>query len=158
MEYSEYRNANRRAALEAEANRILKSGMVCVQAGAKHEKKKKTFSVTTEWIKQNATPAGGYKAEQLRLIGIRYPLRAGWMLAAGGLEITKEAREKFESFHHGYKATKKSKSVLASHARNTQSFGTTTSEVEGCGCDVLPWEDCEHTDRAADNAMREMVG
>lgn len=26
-----------------------------------------------------------------------------------------------------------------------------------CNCDVLPWEDCEHTDQLANNAMEEML-
>ena len=29
--------------------------------------------------------------------------------------------------------------------------------LETCGCDVLPWEDCEHTEAAAHQAMLEMT-
>lgn len=28
---------------------------------------------------------------------------------------------------------------------------------KGCSCDVLPWEDCEHTDEQAHQAMLEML-
>lgn len=30
--------------------------------------------------------------------------------------------------------------------------------VESCNCDVLPWEDCIHTEQASEAAMLEMLG
>ena len=36
--------------------------------------------------------------------------------------------------------------------------GTTSSAVQHCGCyHVLPWEDCEHTDQLADEAMHRIL-
>jgi hypothetical protein len=71
------------------------------------------FVVTKEWIAANATPAGGYKNEQLRIISVQIPARAGWPARAEGRVITTEQKLKFEAFHEGYKATKKSKTVMA---------------------------------------------
>lgn len=34
----------------------------------------------------------------------------------------------------------------------------TISNVIGCDCDVLPWDDCEHTEAAAHAAMLEQLG
>lgn len=119
MEYRDYIGQQRRSRLEAEANRILKAGRVCRQ-DALPVSKEKTFVVTTGWIKANATPAGGYKAEQLKLIGLRYPLVSGWMGAANGRAISEADRLKFESYHHGHGATKKSKAILAAAASDRQ--------------------------------------
>lgn len=35
---------------------------------------------------------------------------------------------------------------------------TGPATVSDCGCDVLPWEDCEHTEEAAQQAFAEMIG
>lgn len=40
----------------------------------------------------------------------------------------------------------------------TKSGQTKSVYVPHCGCDVLPWLDCEHTDTAANNAMHEILG
>lgn len=43
--------------------------------------------------------------------------------------------------------------------KQTANFGVTVSApVNGCNCDVLPWEDCEHTEAAANSAMSDMLG
>lgn len=103
------------------------------------------FRITSEWIRSNATPAGGYKNEQLAAIGLRTPLESGWMRKAEGKLITQADRQKFESFHTGYKPSKKSKAVL--------DLKTTKPFTPMCDCDVLPWEDCEHTDMEAERAF-----
>lgn len=150
------------------ANEILRSG----RAHIPQARETGMHLVTVEWIKANATPAGGYKAEQVRLIGLRYPLQHGWMQNAAGRLITMESKRKFEAFHGGYKATKKSHSVMASllpedsaepgsprRAVSGDTYAITRSApVQSCGCtDVLPWEDCEHTDAEADKYMREFI-
>jgi hypothetical protein len=163
MEYRDYIGQQRSARLEAEANRILKSGMVGRQ-DALQGSKEKPFVVTTGWIKANATPAGGYKAEQLKLIGVRYPLASGWMGTAYGRAISEADRLKFESYHHGHDATKKSKALLAAGVKvgkDSGEFGRTECQsgyLVDCDCDVLPWEDCEHSIAASDRqAAAEMT-
>lgn len=101
------------------------------------------FRVTQDWIRANATPAGGYKNEQVRLIGLRYPLKHGWSKQCEGRIITNEAKIKFEAFHAGYKATKKSRVVMGQTCLDD-------APVARCDCDVLPWEDCIHTGQSSD--------
>ena len=79
------------------------------------------FEVTVDWINQNATPAGGYKNEQLRIIGVPIPPMRGWPRSINGKLITQDQKLKFEAFHHGFKATKKSKSAM-----NGEKFGSGT--------------------------------
>ena len=74
------------------------------------------FYVTVDWINRNSTPAGGYKHAQLRAIGVPIPPMSGWPIKAAGKLITEEQKLKFESFHHGFKATKKSKNAMAFQA------------------------------------------
>lgn len=125
------------------------------ETGGAAEPEAKTFVVTTGWIKANATPAGGYRAEQLKLIGVRYPLASGWMGTAYGRAITEADRQKFESYHHGHGATNKSKAILAAGikvGKDSGEFGRTECKsgyLVDCDCDVLPWEDCEHSLAAA---------
>lgn len=148
--------------LSAEADRILKSARVC-SPGGREVAGDKTFVVTTAWIQANATPAGGYKAEQLKLIGVRYPLISGWMGTAYGRAISIADKQKFEAFHTGYKATKKSKAVMQAPRqveKDSSSFGQTqaTGGVVDCGCThVQPWEDCIHTDAMSAAAAAEML-
>ena len=98
------------------------------------------FKVTDEWITKHATVKGGYKAEQLKLIGVRWPPKKGWKRTASGKHITEEDRIKFESY---------SQTVLPVVSGDL--------EPAPCGCYVLPWEDCEHTDDAAQREMYEML-
>lgn len=143
---STFAQPQRSATLSRMADQILKSGRA-QHADQGSRKEAGSHRVTVEWIKQNATPAGGYKAAQVRLIGVNYPLPHGWMQKAEGRIISGEAKRKFESFHEGYKATNKSKAVLAAVKERSIT-------VAGCNCDVLPWEDCEHTvDDAEAEAM-----
>ena len=147
--------------LSAEADRILKSARI--SSAGEREVSGKAFMVTPEWIRANATPAGGYKAEQLKLIGVRYPLLPGWMGTAYGRAISIADKQKFEAFHTGYKATNKSKAVMQAPRqveKDAGSFGKTkpTGGVFDCGCThVQPWEDCEHTDAASAAAAAEML-
>jgi len=56
------------------------------------------FTVTEDWITRNCTKRGGYKAMQLRLIGVYWPLKHGWKQRANGKQITLEAKAAFESY------------------------------------------------------------
>ena len=147
--------------LSAEADRILKSARI--SSAGEREAGDKAFMVTADWIRANATPAGGYKAEQLALIGVRYPLVSGWMGAAYGRGISIADKQKFEAFHTGYKATNKSKAVMQAPRlveKDSGSFGQTkpTGGIVECGCThVLPWEDCEHTEATSAAAAAEML-
>jgi len=132
------------------------------------------FTITTEWIKANATPAGGYKAAQVKFIGIQYPLPNKWMRERHGKQITQESRKAFESFHAGYMATSKSKRIMH-HQENAQVvverpvnkqkriiegeiYATTGGRIKPiCTCNALPWEDCKHTDQQANTEMRRQL-
>lgn len=98
------------------------------------------FRVTEDWISRHPTKNGGYKASQLRLIGVSWPPKHGWKRRASGRLISMEDKEKFESY-----------GLLATPVTGN------SSSVESCGCDVLPWEDCEHTEAAIQQAMAEML-
>lgn len=107
------------------------------------------FIVTPAWINANKTPAGGFKAAQFRLLGIKYPPVSGWMGNCDGLHISEAARREFESYHQGNKATAKSKRAMES-GRNIGKDGGLFASVQypvatRCNCKALPWEDCQHT-------------
>ena len=58
------------------------------------------FQVTNRWIHDFvATPPAGWKAKQLKTIGVPWPPPNGWAKALDGSMITQEARRAFESFH-----------------------------------------------------------
>lgn len=99
------------------------------------------FEITEDWIARNPTKAGGYKASQLRLIGVSWPPKHGWKKRASGRLITPEAKAEFESYGNG------SDSVITGPA----------VFVPLCNCTTPPWEDCEHTDALAQIAMAEML-
>jgi hypothetical protein len=71
------------------------------------------------------------------------------------LERRVEKRKKAKS----RKNSKKSSSQSEHHGvNNLAPVITTSAPAYDCGCDhVLPWEHCEHTERAAQSAMREML-
>ena len=98
------------------------------------------FRVTEDWITRHPTKNGGYKAAQLRIIGVKWPPKHGWKKRAAGSLITMQQKEMFESF-------------------SGPLVPVTVSVVqeETCNCDVPPWEDCEHTEYAAHQAMLEML-
>lgn len=97
------------------------------------------FEVTEDWITRNATKKGGYKASQLKLIGVSWPPISGWKRRASGRLITLDAKEIFESYSGGASVT------------------VSLVSVEACDCTTPPWEDCEHTEALAEQAVREML-
>lgn len=56
------------------------------------------FRITNKWIWDFRTPRGGWKASQLRYIGVPWPPPKGWRQRAIGRLISEEAKAKFESF------------------------------------------------------------
>lgn len=55
------------------------------------------FIVTREWMDEYRSPGGGFLAVQLRQLGEKYPLTAGWMQRCIGKEITDEQKRIFEA-------------------------------------------------------------
>ena len=80
--------------------------------------------ISLEWIANNKTKNGGYKRVQLQAIGVSWPPKQGWPRRVAGKEISLEQKQFFESF------------------KSTPSL---PKIVDTCLCNVLPWEDCEHT-------------
>ena len=58
----------------------------------------KTFMVTRRWIEAHKTKSGGWKARQLKQIGIDWPPVKGWIDEAVGRRITEDERVIFELF------------------------------------------------------------
>lgn len=52
--------------------------------------------VTDEWIRNNTTLANGWKAVQLKALGVDWPPRKGWKQRVIGMTITTEQQEIFE--------------------------------------------------------------
>jgi hypothetical protein len=90
--------------------------------------------VTIEWIQGNKTKAGGFKREQLAAIGVTWPPKQGWPARCAGKWITDEQKAKFESF-------------AGPKVNITGVF------QPSCLCNVLPWEDCEHTTSLFDHVQ-----
>jgi len=95
--------------------------------------------ITRQFIQANKTRGGSWMRAQLSVIGVAWPPRNGWIDRVCGNVITHKQAQVFMSFA-GPK------------------YVTTTSTVRelDCDCNVLPWEDCDHTDRAAERAFNEM--
>lgn len=105
--------------------------------------------------------AGGVKAltaKAARAFGVPYPLESGWAKkyaakaipkgAAGDLVGRQGAKRSNSEKHHAAKARPDTGPVIT----------RSCSAVEDCGCDhVLPWEDCEHTEAAANAAFEEIL-
>jgi hypothetical protein len=94
--------------------------------------------VTKELILAGKTGSGGWKAKQLKIIGVSWPPEKGWMDRAVGRLISNEDADRFVS----YKGTKrKPKQGQLGIFTERTSF-----TLPDCGCKVAPWLDCEHTE------------
>ena len=58
----------------------------------------KKFIVTRRWIEAHKTKNGGWKARQLKQLGIGWPPVKGWIDQAVGRQIGEFERVVFESF------------------------------------------------------------
>jgi hypothetical protein len=54
------------------------------------------FRVTQHWIKAYQSGRGGWNKKQLACIGVDWPPKTGWILAAAGGEITEQKKTEFE--------------------------------------------------------------
>lgn len=70
--------------------------------------------VTEQWIDDNRTPAGGWTAEQLRLIDVDWPPRTGWKNRAEGLRLSVAKQMRFEEI--GRLGKKKAKPLIQESA------------------------------------------
>ncbi len=53
------------------------------------------MKITEEWIKKNMTKGVGINATQLRLLGLRYPPKNGWLKRLIGKQIDDESARLF---------------------------------------------------------------
>lgn len=84
-----------------------------------------------------------------KAFGIPYPPQSGWAKTYANRSIRLDK--------YPERKTKEKKSGKPRHNHGA-SVITTSAPAYDCGCDhVLPWEDCEHTEQAAQSAMREMI-
>lgn len=54
------------------------------------------FEVTLVWLNQHCTARGGYRREQLTLIGVEWPPKPGWKGRVIGLRVPDASRARFE--------------------------------------------------------------
>lgn len=95
-------------------------------------------------------------AKAAKAFGVPYPLVSGWLKQYGNracrvdrLEFTKKAKKK---------KPLKNKGLHLMDTPKLQTRGPVVVDTPiSCGCDVLPWEDCEHTEATAQKAMAEML-
>lgn len=94
-----------------------------------------------------------------RVFGIPFPPEKGWAKRYADRRITYAAMDSIKR-KVGKKVAKSldRKGVSLNSRHNPDGFTTGPSTVApDCGCGVLPWEDCQHSDAEADRAMREML-
>lgn len=87
-----------------------------------------------------------------KAFGIPYPPQSGWAktYANRSIRLDKYPERKSKKKNSGKPRTKKH--------NHGASVITKSAYVPHCGCyHVLPWEHCEHTERAAQSAMRKML-
>jgi hypothetical protein len=58
------------------------------------------MTITEELLVEGMSSAGGWKAEQLEILGVKWPPREGWKRAVIGQEITEEQAWDFVSWNH----------------------------------------------------------
>lgn len=72
------------------------------------------FTVTAEWLNQYKTPRGGYLYQQVRAIGVDWPLVSGWKTRAVGTVITDDQRKVFEAGAQGKAEARETAKTLLS--------------------------------------------
>lgn len=58
-----------------------------------------TWIVTEHWLRKYARPPAGWSAQQIRALGLRYPLRKGWIDKIVGKKVSDAAKARFEALH-----------------------------------------------------------
>ena len=94
-----------------------------------------------------------------KAFGIPYPLEKHWAKKYADRSITTAQMNAIPKKVHRLELIVHNKpSKAASKKGDSSSFGITgPADIESCGCNVLPWEDCEHTEAAAHLAMLEVT-
>ena len=57
----------------------------------------RTFEVSAGWIHRHRTPAGGWTAKALMVLGVAWPPAPGWVQRVEGKLLTEHERRVFES-------------------------------------------------------------
>lgn len=86
--------------------------------------------------------------------GIPWPLSAGWKIkyADKVADLSKLTVGKKKA-----KGKKRGSTGNSAHSQILDKGVVTGGHPVSCGCAVLPWEDCEHSDALADKAMRDIL-
>lgn len=90
---------------------------------------------------------GGRKAlgvKAARAFGVPYPLRPGWADRHGSSTVSREQAIKLIEKIQGKTAKPPKRQTPVLHLVRTPAPASASS----CGCQALPWEDCEHTSEA----------
>jgi hypothetical protein len=115
------------------------------------------FTLTKEYISSCKTKNNGFTKAQLAAIGVAWPPVKGWTARCEGKQITMEQKKVFESF--AFNVADLSKLSVGKPKNPAKPAPVVTKTFTPlCNCNVLPWEDCEHTDALAHKAMLEMTG
>jgi len=108
-------------------------------------------------------------ASAARAFGVPYPLESGWRKKYAGNLISMDRMNAITQ-KVGKRSASRAESAKQSPTPVHSSCKAGTSGADGrlwartgpkvlasCSCDVLPWEDCEHTEADAHKAMRDML-
>lgn len=102
-----------------------------------------------EFLARNYGSAISLTYRSAKAFGIPYPLESGWAkkYADRTALLSSVTVGKKGVKNHG----KRDKKLPGKFITGPKVF------IPSCSCDVLPWEDCEHTEEAAHSAMLEML-
>ncbi len=103
--------------------------------------------------------------EAAKAFGVPYPLEKGWAKKYGARSITlarmNAIKRPVGKKQAAFNAVQPVAQVIAkplADANHSKRWAVTGPKVvSNCGCNVLPWDDCEHTESAAQAAMEEML-
>lgn len=88
-----------------------------------------TFVVTAAWIHDNSTPAGAWRARQLRLLGVEWPPAAGWIERVSGMSIAVSSRQQFEQDGKGCTDAQRAESELDGLRRHVATLARENSDL-----------------------------
>ena len=113
------------------------------------------MKITEAWIRDHVN-YGAPNRDQVKLLGLTWPLRSGWMQSVEGNHISDEDAAKFEILH-GTKKKDRPEKIAAVEEVKQEDFLTSefksimsepvkskfrTTKICDCQFDVPPWEDC----------------
>ncbi len=97
--------------------------------------------------------------EAAKAFGIPYPPEKGWTHKYADRRITVTKMLNMKRMVGKKIGKKLERTGIPAPKVSDAGFMTGPKEPPAhCGCNVLPWEECEHTDAQAESAMREMLG